>query len=371
MEFLLNFLIWSPDPNMFVIPGWNHPVRWYGLLFAGGFIVSQQFMFWLFKQEGRPEKDVEKLTMYMVVATVLGARLGHCLFYNPGFYLTNPIEIIKIWEGGLASHGGAIGIIIAIYLFSKKYPQYPMLWMLDRLVIVVALTGAMIRTGNFFNSEMEGTATQSEMGVVYARFTEEVLKYDDRKIDDVVFEKGGDMVSNEAGKHPITAKILYNRGVELTDTDRRFFENQLRNALLNYEEVVQHIDFGQDQPLAYKFYTEDNRSVAEIYGLGISRHAAQLYEAGYCILLMLFFFWVWKNKRFTLPMGFNFALFMVLLWSLRFVDEFFKMSQEDFEEDLIINMGQTLSIPLAMSGVIMLIIFFRKGKKTMSGDELN
>ena len=85
MEFLLTFLIWSPSPDIFVIPGLYHPVRWYGLLFAGGFIASQQVMFWIFKQENRPIKDVEKLTVYMVAATVIGARLGHCLFYNPGF----------------------------------------------------------------------------------------------------------------------------------------------------------------------------------------------------------------------------------------------------------------------------------------------
>ncbi|MEQ9305112.1 MAG: prolipoprotein diacylglyceryl transferase, partial [Marinoscillum sp.] len=316
MEFILNFLIWSPDPNILVIPGIDHPVRWYGLLFAGGFIVSQQIMFWVFRQEGRAEKDVEKLTVYMVVATIVGARLGHCLFYNPGFYLTNPLEILKVWEGGLASHGGAIGIITAIYIFGKRYPQYPMIWMLDRLVIVVALTGAMIRTGNFFNSEMEGTMTNNSSGVVYARFTEDVLRYDDRKIDDVVFEKGGDMASDTPGKHSLTAKIIYNRGVELTQIDKNFFENQLRNALISYTEVVEHIDFGKDQPLAYKFYEEDGRAVAEIYGLGISRHAAQLYEASYCILLMLLFLFLYTKKRFSLPQGFNFALFMTLLWAL-------------------------------------------------------
>ncbi len=122
MQFILNYLLWSPDPDIFTIPlsyvGLDdRPVRWYGLLFAGGFILSQQVLFRIFKTEGRPEKDVEKLTVYMVVATILGARLGHCLFYNPSYYLSNPIEIIKIWEGGLASHGGAIGILIASVAF--------------------------------------------------------------------------------------------------------------------------------------------------------------------------------------------------------------------------------------------------------------
>ncbi|MEQ8469952.1 MAG: prolipoprotein diacylglyceryl transferase [Marinoscillum sp.] len=374
MEFILNFLIWSPDPDIFTIPlEWtglmaDRPVRWYGLLFAGGFIVSQQVMFWIFRKEGRPEKDIEKLTVFMVLGTIIGARLGHCLFYNPGFYLSNPIEILKVWEGGLASHGGAIGILIAIYLFTKKYPQYRFVWMIDRLVIVVALTGAMIRTGNFFNSEMEGTMTNSEMGVVYSRYTEDVLSYDDRKIDQVVFEKGGDMVSDQPGLHPITAKIIYNRGVELTQVDKNFFENQLRNALVTYTEVVEHIDFGNDQPLAYKFYNEDGHAVAEIYGLGISRHAAQLYEAGYCILLMLLFFYFWNKKRFTLPQGFNFSLFMALLWALRFGDEFFKMNQEAFEEGMVLNMGQILSIPLSLGGLVLLMLAFSKSRKTMSGD---
>lgn len=369
MHFILDFLIWSPDPEIFVIPGINHPVVWYGLLFAGGFILSQQVMFWIFKTEGRPEKDVEKLTLYMVVGTVIGARLGHCLFYNPGFYLSNPIEIIKVWEGGLASHGGALGIITAIYFFTKKYPQYSMLWMCDRLVIVVALTGAMIRTGNFVNSEMEGTETHSKTGIVYARYTKDVLSYNEEKIDEVTFEKGGEKVSDTPGRVPVTAKVIYNRGVEITPQDKIFIENRLRSALVTYDEVTQHIDFGRNEALAYKIYEENGQNVLEIYGIGIVRHAAQLYEAAYCLVLMVLMFWIWKTKRFTLPEGFNFALFMALLWSLRFADEFFKMNQEAFEEDLALNMGQILSIPLTLAGIGMMVYFFKKQKKTMSGDD--
>lgn len=372
MESILSYLIWSPDPDMFVIPWLNHPVRWYGLLFALGFILSQQIMFWIFKTEGRPEKDVEKLTVYMVVATILGARLGHCLFYNPGYYLSNPIEILKIWEGGLASHGGAIGIITAIYFFAKKYPQYPMLWTLDRLAIVVALTGALIRTGNFFNSEMEGQMTHADNGVVYARYTEDYLNSSlGKRIDNISFEHGGDMESNTPGLVPITVKIVYGRGEKLTIQDKTFFENKLRQNLLGQQKIVEHIDFGAGGPLAYKFTEEDGHAVAEIYGLGIVRHAAQLYEAVYCILLALLMFWVWYKKRFTLPEGFGFALFMTLLWSLRFVDEFFKMNQEQFEDGMMLNMGQILSIPMVVGGLVMIYIFLTKGKKTMSGEPRN
>lgn len=367
MQFILNFLIWSPDPDIFTIPILDHPVRWYGLLFAGGFILSQQVMFWIFKREGFPEKDVEKLTVYMVAATVIGARLGHCLFYNPVHYLSNPLEILKVWEGGLASHGGAIGLILAIYLFSRKYPQYSMLWTADRLVIVVALTGAMIRTGNFFNSEMEGQMTGTNTGVVYARFTEDVLSYDERRVDEVEFVKGGELTSDQPDLVPITARVIYKPGIELMDTDREFFESNLRRALLGYTEIRQHIDFGAEEPLKYQIKEENGVNVLEIYGLGKVRYPAQLYEAFYCVLLMLFHFFIWKTKRAQLPMGFNFGLFMFLLWTLRFFDEFLKMNQEAFEEDLLLNMGQILSIPMALFGLILMLYQYRNSKLTMAG----
>ncbi|MEQ8238227.1 MAG: prolipoprotein diacylglyceryl transferase [Cyclobacteriaceae bacterium] len=372
MQTILDFLIWSPDPDIFKIPlsflGFeDRPVRWYGLLFAGGFILSQQVLMWIFKQEGRPEKTVDKLTLYMVTATIIGARLGHCLFYNPGYYLSNPIEIIKVWEGGLASHGGAIGILIALWLFARKYKEYRLMWILDRMVIVVALTGAMIRTGNFFNSEMEGVTTNSTTGVVYARFTEDVLNYDER-IESITFSMGGQMESNEPGKYPITATIKFERGQQLGERDKQFVESRLRNALLSYDEVTQHIDFGQDKPLAYRVYQERNHWYIDIYGIGIVRHAAQLYEAGYCLFFMVLLFWLWKEKRLVLPEGFNFALFMMLLWSFRFVDEFFKMNQEAFEESIPLNMGQWLSIPLFLVGAFLMFRAYNDKKLNMAGE---
>ncbi|MBV6646862.1 MAG: prolipoprotein diacylglyceryl transferase, partial [Cyclobacteriaceae bacterium] len=199
--FIFDYLIWSPDPDIFTLPlsfiGLSdRPVRWYGLLFALGFILSQQVLYRIYRTDGQNPKDVDILTTYMVIATILGARLGHCLFYNPGHYLSNPIEILKVWEGGLASHGGAIGILIALWLYANYDIRAKLLgglipysfsakkivrqgqsyfWVLDRMVIVVALTGALIRTGNFMNSEMEGTLTGSGTGVVYAAATEEAL----------------------------------------------------------------------------------------------------------------------------------------------------------------------------------------------------
>ena len=358
----LSYIIWTFDPSLFTIPGIDYAPRWYGVLFALGFLFSQQVFFKIFKAEGRPEKDVERITGYMVLATIIGARLGHCLFYDPGRYLSNPIEILKVWEGGLASHGGTLGILLAVYLFSRKY-KYKFLWLLDRLVIVAALTGMMIRTGNLFNSEMEGTLTNSNTGIVYARATMDVLSYSD-DIDDVYFEKGGEMQSDIAGVVPITIFIEYRRGKKFEITDKQFLENQLKNTLDRYSEVVEHVDFG-DGPLAYKNYQKEGKEIVEIAALGNVRHAAQLYEALYCMVLMIVLYWLWNKKRDVLPRGFNFALFMIVLWALRFVDEFFKMNQEAFEEDLILNMGQILSIPLTLAGVVMMILVFR-GKKKMS-----
>lgn len=330
------------------------------MLFALGFLLSQQVFFRIFKTEGRPEKDVERITGYMVLATIIGARLGHCLFYNPEYYLSNPIKILMIWEGGLASHGGALGILVAIYLFCKKY-NYRYLWILDRLVIVVALTGAMIRTGNLFNSEMEGTLTNSNIGIVYARATLDVLNYSE-DIDNVRFEKGGDMQSDQAGIVPIMAIIEYRRGVKFELKDKMFVENQLKSILSRYTEVVEHVDFGEG-PLAYRNYQKDGREIVEISALGKVRHAAQLYEAIYCVILMVVLYWLWNKKREILPQGFNFALFMIILWSLRFADEYFKMNQEAFEENMALNMGQILSIPLTIAGVILMMWIFRQDKK--------
>ncbi len=372
---LLSLIIWSPDPAIFTIPlsgiGLeDRPVVWYGLLFATGFLLSQQVMYYIFKKEGKPQEDVDKLTTYMVVAVVLGARLGHCLFYNPSFYLSNPLEILKIWEGGLASHGGAIGILTAIWIFVRRIEGYRWLWMLDRLAIVACLTGALIRTGNLMNSEMEGTATNSSYGIVYARGTEDILDFDEEQVESVSFEEGGTMTSDIPGRFPIKAIVEFKRDVKFETAQQiNFIENTLRRNLLGYTEVVEHIDFGKGQPLSYQLIERGGRQYLEISGIGIPRHPAQLYEALACVLIMSLVFWLWKNKRDQLPEGFMFAVFMMLLWSLRFVDEFFKMNQEAFEEGLPINMGQILSIPGFLMGVAAMIYALRNKKTSNSESE--
>lgn len=148
---------WSISPEIVSLGPLS--VRWYGLLFASSFIIGLQIMLWIYKKEDKNIDDLNDLVWFMVLGTVIGARLGHCLFYNPEYYLGHPLEILKVWKGGLASHGAALGIIAGLYLYMRKGRKYSYLWLIDRVAITVALAGFFIRTGNLFNSEIIGTET--------------------------------------------------------------------------------------------------------------------------------------------------------------------------------------------------------------------
>ena len=267
---ILDYILWNPSPEVFTIPVINWPVRWYGLMWALAFIASHFFMNRIYKAEGRTEKALDSLTLYIILGTVLGARFGHCLFYGPWFdefnnygqlinegYLSHPLNMLKVYEGGLASHGGAIGIIVAMILYCRKQKEN-WLWLFDRLVIVVPLAAMFIRIGNLINSEIIGHVT--------------------------------------------------------------------------------------NVPWAFIFSREDN----------LPRHPAQLYEAIYCLFLFVFMYWFWKNKREKVGPGFMFGLLCVLLFVERFIDEFFKENQVDFENSLPINMGQILSLPFILIGLFMI-----------------
>lgn len=262
------FITWNANPEAFELPIVNFPVRWYGLLFALGFLLSQQVMYFIYKKEGRPTGEVDTLTIYVALATVIGARLGHVLFYSPLYYFHNPLKIIATWEGGLASHGAGIGIFIALYLFARK-TKVNYLWLLDRVAIITVLTGCLIRLGNLMNSEMVGLPTSLPWGFV--------------------------------------------------------------------------------------FVSVDN----------LPRHPAQLYEAVYCFFLFIGLFWAWYKYRDRMATGLLFSWFLIVLFSLRFIDEFFKMNQEPFEDSLILNMGQWLSIPFVLAGVLLLIRIKKKSASTL------
>jgi phosphatidylglycerol:prolipoprotein diacylglycerol transferase len=165
------FINWNPSPDIFTIPGIDWPVRWYGLSWAMAFIGCHFFMNRIFKAEGRSEKQLDTLTLYIVLATVLGARIGHCLFYDFPYYSTHPLDILKVYEGGLASHGGGIGIIIGMWLYCRKTKE-SWLWLFDRLIVVVPFASFMIRFGNLMNSEIIGEPTNMPWAFVFHQVDE-------------------------------------------------------------------------------------------------------------------------------------------------------------------------------------------------------
>ena len=156
---------WSVSPEIFHLGPFS--IRWYGFLFALAFVLGYLIMSRIYKIEKKPQTDLEQLAIYMIFGTVIGARLGHCLFYNPGYYLSNPLEIIMVWKGGLASHGAAIGILVSLYIYSKKKKDINLLWLLDRMVIVIALGGSLIRLGNLFNSEIIGIPAEVPWAFIF------------------------------------------------------------------------------------------------------------------------------------------------------------------------------------------------------------
>lgn len=274
----LLFITWDADPEMFTIPGIDWPVRWYGLLFAFAFLGSQFILGKVFKVEQRPAKYLDILTIYIVAGTILGARLGHCLFYAPEYYLPHPLEILKIWEGGLASHGGAIGIIVAMWLYCRRTGE-SLMWLCDRMVIVVPFSATLIRLGNLMNSEIVGLPTSASWGF-------------------------------------------------------KFMNND--------EDVRMLVAHGTPIP---------------------ARHPSQLYEAIFCLFLFVLMLYLWRYKRQVLPPGFMFGLLCVLLFSQRFVGEFFKEVQVDWENKIDLNMGQNLSIPFIVYGAFLMFWSYRKQRK--------
>lgn len=174
MDFTIFAITWDVDPVFFTIGGFE--IRYYSLLWALAFIQGMIVLSYMLKREGEPKKYNDALFWYVILGTIIGARLGHCLFYDPAHYLSNPIEILYLRDGGLASHGGTIGIMIGLFLFSRKYKK-TYIWILDRGAMLGPLAAAFIRFGNLFNSEIYGVETDKPWGFIFVRNGETIAKH--------------------------------------------------------------------------------------------------------------------------------------------------------------------------------------------------
>ncbi|MDY0990390.1 prolipoprotein diacylglyceryl transferase [Flavobacterium sp. CFBP9031] len=266
-------LNWNVDPVIFWITD-SFPLKYYGALFACGILLGFYIVRNIYKKENLSLDNLDTLLIYVIVGTVLGARLGHCFFYEPEYFLKHPIEILLpiqkikgvyqfVGYQGLASHGGSIGVITAMILYCRKY-KVQFLGLLDKMAVAVPVTGTFIRMGNFMNSEIYGKPTNGNWGVVFQK-------------DDL-----------------------------------------------------------------------------------IPRHPTQLYEAFAYLLIFGILFYMYKSEKIRSAQGLIFGTFLTLLFTARFIIEFFKENQEAFENNMLINMGQILSVPFILIG---LGLIFWKTKK--------
>ncbi|MDD3877741.1 MAG: prolipoprotein diacylglyceryl transferase [Bacteroidales bacterium] len=259
-------IVWDVSPEIIRIG--NYPARWYGLLFGFAFILGYYVMQFIYKREHVDAKYLESLFLYVALGGIIGARLGHCFFYDFQTTIENPLTVLYIWKGGLASHGGAIGILFSVLLYSFKYKYKPYIWIIDRIVIPISMGGALIRLGNLANSEIVGKTSELPWAFL-------------------------------------------------------FVNNPLYNAA--------------------------------------PRHPAQLYEAIAYVLIFIFLLSLYHRKKGDIGKGIFLGWFLVLIFMIRFLIEFIKENQSRFEENMWLNMGQILSIPLVIIGLF--LIFREKGKK--------
>jgi len=276
------------------------------IAFSLGFYITKK----IFLAENKPLEKLDTLVIYVAIATLLGARLGHVFFYDWDYFKVHPLEIILPFRfspsfevtgfAGLASHGAAVGIIIAMLLYIRKYPDMKLSWVLDRIVIAITIGGMFVRFGNFMNSEIVGKVVDKSFPFA------------------VKFLQSGDFSAGEA--------------MQLTgqNTPQKAFE------------VIAH-----------------NPQFVEIYNQIPYRHPAQLYEAvGYFLLFWLLYYLYWKTNKKDQPY-FIFGVFLIALWTIRFLVEYVKDSQGGIEDTLgVFSTGQWLSIPFILAGVFLL--FFKR-----------
>ncbi len=355
---MLQYIIWNADPVAFDLFG--RDIRWYGVFFAVSFYLGYLLLERILQKKKMTSEQIGKLTFFLVIGCILGLRLGHCFFYEPGYYLKHPLEIFQVWKGGLASHGAAVGILIALYLYVRKVKK-PYFWLLDRIVIVILLIAPFIRTGNLMNSEIIGDKTNKAHAFIFAR---EV----DKKLTNRFSKYIEKVEISQINQDTIVGNTTY-RKLNLEVFFRKGTINEKGIQAIMYRYFIPEIE--KDEDLYYNIKVFDlspNISISEGQGsiqaemaiYGIPRHPAQIYEASAYLLFFILFFLYYRKQNGMVKEGFLFGMFLICVFGFRFFVEFFKEVQVPFEQTIPLKMGQWLSIPLVLIGVFMVL---RSGKK--------
>ena len=360
----LSYVIWNAKPQL--VDFGSFEIRYYSLLFALGFVTGYIILLRIFKRQGLTQEFLDKLTVYMVVSTIIGARLGHCLFYEFDYYSQHPLEMILPWRGkiggdfeftgfmGLASHGAAVGILTGIYLFARK-TKSSFLWTMDMIVIVTALAGCFIRLGNLMNSEIYGNPTKTTSGFVYTHdLTRLLLEKYPATIEDVSYKK---LAFNGNPDHgvPVQLDIQFARKVKDENIVRQFGTLVLPDDLSRYNFDNNILPPAGDS-LPFEVSKKNKNLVLSAAITVVPRHPSQLYEAGSYLLIFLLLVFVYFRYEKRLRAGYIFGLFLFFVFAARFFIEFMKENQETFEDSMAINMGQILSIPFILAGLALIVL---------------
>jgi prolipoprotein diacylglyceryltransferase len=340
-------LIWDADPVLFIAGGLQ--VGWYGVLFGLGFLLSQRVMYLVYRREGKVVLDV--LLLYLMAGCIIGARITHCLFYDPAYYIGHPLSILKVWEGGLASHGAALGMIAALYLFSRRHPDHPFLWLIDRIAIVALMTGALVRVGNFINGEIVGTPTHGRYGVVFIPQARISVMRQFPQVRALQVVRREDNRSGPREDIPVTVIL----DVELPGMSKEPALRQLTSGLLpalqaNPMVATSLRGLADAESLPVLTPLSGGWRV-EIPAWGIPRHPVQLYEGVSALLLAAGLFIVWWGRKASTPGGSLLGWCFILLFTARFFLEFLKEDVTPVEAGLPLKVGQLLSIPFVFLGI--------------------
>ena len=369
---MLNFIIWDGSPIVFSIGPFV--LRWYILLFIVGLVIARLLLLYIFKKEGRPAADVEILTIYLLVAALVGVRLGYVLFYEPNTILTKPLESFLPFQfkpsfrfigiERLSGFGAVILIMLALWLYSRKKRSYSYLQILDRVAIAISLIAVFVSAGNFFNSEIIGKPTNNSNGVILARPVMDDLM----KLPCCIMRTPGGPnplqsveIKPDTALHPTTighsAVILYLffKPGATEALVKEFLIGDVKTFLYENSRVIHEPG---DQPLHYTIFQEsEDLFTGRVRTTGIARHPVQFYEAACYVLLFILLFAMWMKNKNRLPGGRLIGIFLIGSGVFNFLLGFLKETQAPFESAMALNVGQIISIVMAVVGAVMVYLY--------------